>query len=364
MAKINLSQIGEVLENQNNHEVHIGVDVHKNSYHVALYGQGGDTQTFVCSAEPNLLVNCLQQFSPKISQIAYETGPTGFELARVLKDAGFTVVVVAASRVPRPVTQGAKTDRLDCMRLARYSAKGILKGVAIPSRAQEAHRSLIRRRHDLTDSIRRVKQRIRSHLLYLSMKEPDGLNHWSAQAVKSLLTLPLSDSAKDTLKSFVRELGFLKKERQRIEKQLSVVCRHRKDHGRQFENLQTVPGVGPITAATFMLEVFDPSRFKRAEQVASYLGLAPTVRQSGESRGRAKLRPVGQKRLRSLLIEAAWWWSRKDECARDKYRRIVRKTNMAQKAIVAVARALAIILWRLSVEKRVFEMRPLSATPQ
>lgn len=173
MAKINLSQIGEVLENQNNHGVHIGVDVHKNSYHVALYGQDGDTQTFVCSAEPKLLVNCLQRFSQKISQIAYETGPTGFKLARVLKDAGFTVLVVAASRVPRPVTQGAKTDRLDCIRLAHYSAKDLLTGVVIPSKAQEAHRSLIRRRHDLTDSIRRVKQRIRSHLLYFSVKEPD-----------------------------------------------------------------------------------------------------------------------------------------------------------------------------------------------
>lgn len=166
------------------------------------------------------------------------------------------------------------------------------------------------------------------------------------------------------MKSFVRELGFLKKERQCIEKRLSVVCRHRKEHGSQFENLQTIPGVGPITAATFMLEVFDPNRFKRAEQVASLLGLAPMVRQSGESRGRAKLRPVGQKRLRSLLIEAAWWWSRKDECAGDKYRRIVRKTNLSQKAIVAVARDLAIILWRLSIEKRAFEMRTLPAVQQ
>lgn len=361
MAKINLSQIGKFLGNKNKHAIHIGIDVHKNSYHVAFYGDDGDTQTCVCSAEPKLLVNCLQEFSPKISRIVYEAGPTGFELARCLEAAGFTVVVVAANRVPRPVTQGAKTDRLDCIRLARYSAKDIVPGVAIPSKCQEAQRSLVRRRHDLTDGIRTVKQRIRSQLLYFSVKEPEGLNHWSDQAVKSLLTLPLSDWAKETMKSFVRELCFLKKERQYIEKQLRVVCRDRKQHGRQFENLQTIPGVGPITAATFMLELFDPHRFKRAEQVASYLGLAPMVRQSGQSRGRARLRPVGQKRLRSLLIEAAWWWSRKDVWARDKYRRIMRKTNLSQKAIVAVARDLAIILWRLSVEKRVFETRSLPA---
>jgi transposase len=258
------------------------------------------------------------------------------------------------------VTQGAKTDRLDCVRLAQYSASGMLKGIAIPTRSQEAQRSLMRRRHELVDSIRKVKQRIRSHLLYLSVKEPAGLDHWSDNAVKSLLKLPLETSAKDTLKSLVRELDFLNKEKQRVQKQITAVCNQPK-HGKTFEYLQTIAGVGPITAATFMLELFDPCRFQTAGQLASYLGLAPMVRQSGESKGRAKLRPVGQKRLRSLLIEAAWCWCRKDEQAGVKYRRIVCKTNVVQKAIAAVARDLAIILWRLSIEQRAYEIRPLAA---
>lgn len=360
MAKVNLARLSEVLEKQSDHIFHVGIDVHKNSYHVAFYGNSGQSKTFVCSAEPDEVVKHFKQFRGKIGQIVYESGPTGFELARVLKEAGFKVLVVAPSRVPRPVIAGAKTDRLDCMRLARYSANGMLKGIAIPSRAQEAQRSLIRRRHDLVDSIRTVKQRIRSHLLYLGVKEPAGLDHWSDKGVKALLELSMEPYAKDTLKSLVRELFYLKGERRRLEKQIGHVCTER-EHGKTFECLQTAPGVGPITAATFQLELYDPGRFNNADQVASYVGLAPMVRQSGESKGRTKLRPVGQKRLRSLLIEAAWCWTRKDEQARVKYLRILCKTNVPQKAIVAVARDLATILWRLSLEQRVFQLRPVAA---
>ena len=359
MAKVSLSRLSEILEKQNEAVFHVGIDVHKKSFHTAFYGNNGLLETFVCSSGLDDFIRQLEPFQAQIVQVVYEAGPTGFELARVLKEAGFTVLVVAPSRVARPVTYGAKTDRLDCIRLAEYSARGMLKGIAIPTREQEAQRSLIRRRHDLVDSIRTVKQRIRSHLLYLSVKEPAGLDHWSGQAVHALLKLPLEPWAKETLKSLIRELNFLYKEKQRIEKQLRVMC-SQPERSKTYEYLQTTPGIGPITAATFMLELFDPGRFKNADKVASYLGLAPMVRQSGESKGRAKLRPVGQKRLRSLLIEAAWCWCRKDEQAEAKYSRIVSKTDVTQKAIVAVARDLEIILWHLSIEQRPYQVRQMA----
>ena len=360
MAKINLSQLNDILGKQNGAVFHVGIDVHKSSYHVAFLGGTGKASTFVCSAAPEEVINHFNRFDGEIAQVVYECGPTGFELARVLKEAGYTVLVVAPSRVPRPVTEGAKTDRLDCIRLAQFSTNGILKSVAIPSREQEAQRSLIRRRHDVLDSIRTAKQRIRSHLLYLSIKEPPGLNHWSDKSVKALLKIPMHPGAKDTLKSLVRELTFLKNERQRLEKQIRCSC-SQEQHGNTYEYLQTAPGVGPITAATFQLELFDPGRFKTGDQVASYLGLAPCVRQSGESKGRSRLRPVGQKRLRSLLVEAAWCLCRKDEQAMAKYRRLLNKTSVPQKAIVAIARDLAVILWRLSIEQRAYQLRPVAA---
>ena len=100
------------------------------------------------------------------------------------------------------------------------------------------------------------------------------------------------------------------------------------------------------------MELFRPERFGRAEEVASYLGLAPMVRHSGEKSPSGRLRPVGQRRLRSLLVEAAWMWKARDEYAKKTYNRILNKVGIPQKAIAALARKLAVILWRLCIEKR------------
>jgi transposase len=107
------------------------------------------------------------------------------------------------------------------------------------------------------------------------------------------------------------------------------------------------------------LEIFRPDRFNRPEQVTSYIGLAPVVRHSGNKTPSGRLVPVGQARLRSLLIEAAWMWKTKDPHAQAIYTRLLGKTGIAQKAITAVARRLAIILWRLCIEQRIY--RPATA---
>lgn len=97
-----------------------------------------------------------------------------------------------------------------------------------------------------------------------------------------------------------------------------------------------------------------PERFNRAEEVASYLGLAPMVRHSGQKTPSGRLVPVGQTRLRSLLVEAAWLWRAKDNYAKEHYNRFLSRTGIAQKAITALAHKLAIILWRLSIEQRFY----------
>ncbi len=118
--------------------------------------------------------------------------------------------------------------------------------------------------------------------------------------------------------------------------------------------LQSVPGVGPVVATIFALELFRPERFKRPEEVVSYLGLVPVVRRSCNKTPSGRLVPVGQTRLRSLLIEAAWMWRAKDSYADSLYKRFLGKTGIAQKAIAANARRLAIILWRLCIEQRMY----------
>lgn len=330
---------------------YVGIDVHKRSYHVALRRSDGRTLSLVTSASPQSVVDLLAGLGIQIGAVAYESGPTGFSLARTLNDAGIPVIVAAPSKIPRPVTPGAKCDRLDCLKLAEYVAKGMLKSIAIPTPEEEARRALLRRRHMIVDTVRCCKQRIKGLLLFLGVEEPKELEHWQQGVEKTLQSLPIEPSAYETLESYLRELKFNLEELRRVEQQLKTVPKPQ-EVAVSIACLQSVPGVGPTVATTFALELFRPERFKRPEEVTSYLGLAPVVRQSGNKTSSGRLVPVGQTRLRSLLIEAAWMWRARDQYAGNLYRRLLGKTGIAQKAIAALARRLAVILWRLCIEHR------------
>jgi transposase len=353
MAKYSLSALQTFVSPYQSDPFWIGVDVHKRTYHIALLRADHKTFTFTSPASPDGFLEQLRRLDIPIAGVAYEAGPTGFGLARTLMTAEIPVVVAAPSKIPRSVSTGAKTDRLDCLKLAHYAAKGMIRPIAIPTAEEEAQRALLRRRHQLVDRVRQCKQRIKGFLLYHGFKETDAIRNWRSDCEEQIAALPLLPEGRLTMASHLRELTFLQQELSDVAEQLGHLSRQ-PEHQAAIRALTSVPGVGPVVAASFRLELFRPERFDRKEEVASYLGLAPTVRHSGEQTPRGYLVPVGQKRLRSLLIEAAWMWRAKDVKAGALYNQLLGKTGVPQKAITALARRLAIILWRLSIEQRAY----------
>lgn len=357
MASNSISALKAFITANGTESFWVGIDVHKRSYHLALLRSDGKSATFVSPASPEQVVQQLSELGVKVSTVAYEAGPTGFTLARLLEARGIHVIVAAPSKIPRSVTAGAKTDRLDCIKLAFYASRGLLRPIAIPTEQEEAHRALLRRRHQLVDSIRRCKQRIKGFLLYHGYEECESVKSWRSDVGERLAELPLQPEGRMTMDSHLRELDFLQQELSQVNAQLDALNKEPR-HKQVIGALTSVPGVGKVVATTFHVELFRPQRFSRAEEVASYLGLAPTVRHSGEKTPRGYLMPVGQSRLRSLLIEAAWMWRSKDAWAMEQYNKLLGKTKIPQKAIAALARKLAIILWRLSIEQRAYKAMP------
>ncbi len=348
MASIKISSAYRFVEAFVDQRIFVGVDVHKKTFSVALLRPDGMIKDWSSPADVASLTQILSSLPVNIGTVCYEAGPTGFGLARSLKAAGIRVIVAAPSRIPRPVTATNKTDSLDCRKLAELAAAGLIRPIAIPSEREEAFRSLQRRRHQLTDSLRKVKQRIRALLLSLSIAEPVGIDHWSKIAIAALAILPLPPRADDTRNSLLEELHYLISAQRQVDLRLRVISQEQ-DEARRIATMRSVPGVGEVVATTFAAEIFRPERFNNSKEVTAYLGLAPVVRQSGLSKGKGRLRPVGQRRLRSLLIEAAWIWKQRDEWAREFYNRIYSKSGVAQKAIAALARKLAALLWKLSL---------------
>src|SRR5512135_3055164 len=328
--------------------VYIGVDVHKVTYHVALYsGSRGILATWVQPARPELLIERLNLIKGHVAGVVYEAGPTGFSLARRLRAAGLPAQVIATSKVLAPVGREAKCDRLDCRRLALLASKGLLHPVRVPTEQEEADRQVLRLREQLIRKCRSIQQQVKALLLQHGVAEPDGLAHWAERAVEALRGLELLPELRFCLDVMLDELEHAVGQVQRVTKRLEELSQAER-HGAAAGAMRSVPGVGLVTAMTFRLELAEPERFVDAGQVAKMAGLAPMVRQSGETRRAGGLIRSSSARLRTALVEAAWRWVACDEAAKAVYRRLVGNTGSGKKAIVGVARRLGVLLWRLS----------------
>lgn len=129
------------------------------------------------------------------------------------------------------------------------------------------------------------------------------------------------------------------------------------------KQLQTIPGVGPATAAAFVATIDDPNRFPDAEKVAAYIGLTPSVYQSGETEIRGRITKAGDKLLRWLLVEAAHILLSRSgtPCEIRAWGLRLQETKGTGKARVAVARRLSGIMWKMWKDGTCFYAEPLRA---
>src|SRR3954464_7827964 len=241
--------------------VHVGVDVHKASYSVALFSdRRGLIATWVQPARPEVLLERLRPLREGIAQVVYEAGPTGFGLARRLRAEGYEAQVIAPSKLLAPVGPEAKSDRLDCRRLAQLSAKGLLPPVRVPSEQEEADRQVLRLREQLVRKTRSVQSQIKSFLLLHGVAGPAGLGHWSKASVRALRGLALLPELRFCLDLLLDELAHAQEQVKRVPVRLKELAELER-HGAATAVLCSVPGVGVLTAVSFRLELPEPERF-------------------------------------------------------------------------------------------------------
>lgn len=343
-------------------QVDVGIDVHKSSYSVTMWSEDrqGYAAHWTQPADSAGLIGRLRPCGSHIRRVVYEAGPTGYGLARALRQANFDVQVIAPSRTPRSSGQEAKSDRLDSRRLAMWSAKGLLHPVRIPTEEEEADRQLFRLRHQIVAKRRRVKQQIKSFLLAHDLAQPEGLSCWSRRAVAALRPIQLAPALRLTLDMLLDDLAHYEAQCKKADAALKTLAGQRQ-HRRAARALQTVPGVGPVTAMAVRTELIAPERFTNQRQVAAMAGLAPLVSRTGMTVREGPLMKSGNARLRAMLIEAAWRWVAHDAWARERFGQLVRNTGEPKKAIAAMARRLIIILWRISVTGQPYRPRPAGA---
>jgi len=346
--------------------LHVGVDTHRKDYKVHLWSEArlNGVAAWVQPAQPAILIQRLRPLGDHIGRVVYEAGPTGYDLVRQLRQAGFRAEVIAPSRTPRSTSPRAKCDRLDARKLAMYSAKGLLQPVAVPSLEEEADRQVARMREGMMKKMRRTKQQIKSLLLQHSLARPQHCGgDWSRPWLAALRTMSLSPQLRLSMDLLLDELDHLQQSVLQVGRAVRELA-HQERHRAAVTAMQTTPGVGPITALTFRTELIAPQRFDDQREVTAMLGLAPMVYSSGQSTHQGPLMKSGNTRLRTALIEAAWRWVAKDPWAAQKFARLQAQTASRKKAIVAMARRLGIILWRISLTGQAYQPKPLATAEQ
>ncbi len=217
--------------------------------------------------------------------------------------------VIAPSKTPRAPGDRIKSDRKDAELLARLLLAGQLKAVTVPSRAVEAARHLCRAREQVRSDLMRCRHRV-SKLLLLHGRVYPETSTWTLRHRQWLARQRFDEPAAEL--AFLDTLAAvdgLVARKAALDERLSRLALE-PEWWPTVARLRCFRGIDTLTAFVLCLEIGDFHRFQRPAQLASWLGLVPTLDQSGESRRQGAITKTGSGYARRLLVEAAWHYLR------------------------------------------------------
>lgn len=329
-----------------NRRVWMGIDVHKKNADLTIV----DTEQVVFQRnipmDEEHFAAILRRLPGCAVTAVYEAGPTGYRVLRWLDRQGAYAFMTPPSMVPTRHGDYVKNDRRDGLKLAVTARGGMLVEMWDLTDEQYEHRELVRTRRQLVEHRTAICQQIRSKLLFHGHSVPQKYSGWSNALLEWLESAPTGRPSIDvSLRSLTRMYRDLSREIRALELELAELAKS--DTFREsLELLKSIPGVGPITAMTFLTEIGSLERFRTAENFTGFLGLAPSETSSGERRRKGGLPRKGNAHIRGVLVQAAWVLISKDKRMREVYERIRSRhaTFGPQKAIIGVARRLALAM--------------------
>jgi transposase len=336
-------------------DLFIGIDLHKIRWHVTI--RTVDLELFSASIPGNWesLQRILARYAGHQLEAVYEAGYFGFRLHDRLVEHGIPCLVTPPSLVPQEYGNRVKTDRRDSSKLAHLLAKGMLKRVWVPSEEELYHRQVIRRRRQLVGDRVRTQSRIKAELSFygIHLEEPRG--RWTQIYFETLRSITFGNRwMQESFNRLLEQYEFLSAQidkQTQLLRELSETALYRE----RLSILQSIPGIGVISAMEMLLELQDVSRFRRAEQLAAYVGLTPSQYSSADKVRMGRITGIGKNTLRSLLVEASWTLIRKDRAMREKYDRIKVRSG-GKRAIVAIARTLLLRMRRMLLDKQAYTL--------
>jgi transposase len=319
-----------------NVEVYVGIDVHQRTYSVVAQVEQTTVKKWTTTANPTELAQqLLKYFAGSKLRTVYEAGFSGFVLHRELVGQGIQNIVVHPAAVELASHNRVKTDKRDAKKLASQLEAGRLRGIQIPSEAQEQQRLLSRTRSQLVHNRARLKIQIRMKAHQFGLIEADERREMSHHFVETLLADAPSPEFKIAIQALWQVWKSMDEQIQELQQQLKVQA-----EADSYEAVyRSAPAVGPISARILSNELGNMKQFVNERQLFSYTGLTPSEFSSGDTIRKGHITKQGNKHLRAILIEIAWRALPKDPDLQQFYQSLAARVG-GKRAIVAVARKL------------------------
>ena len=289
------------------------------------------------------------------SRIAMETGTHSPWVSRVLTELGHEVIVAHAQKVRLIVKSRRKDDRLDARTLARLARidPELLSPVQHRSAQAQLHLAEIRARAGLVSARTALVNAARG----LVKSYGERLRKCGTQQFGQETTSGLSAGLREALEPLMQEVESLNERIKEYDRRIEKMA---KETYPETELLKQVKGVGDLIATAYVLTVEDPHRFRKSRDAGCFVGLQPGRRNSGESEPQMHITKEGDEYLRTLLVQGAHYilgpFGEDSDLRRWGLKLSARGGKNAKKrAVVAVARKLAVLLHRLWVSGEVYE---------
>jgi len=325
---------------------YVGIDTHKKNWNVTIMGEQYEHKTMSQNPNPELLAVYLKRNFPGANYHAvYEAGFSGFSVCRKLNQLGVKCMVIHPADVPTSQKEKLqKTDKADSRKLARSLRSNELEAIHVPDPELEADRALVRQRFRLVKDVSRTKNRVKSLLFQFGISIPDRFTsaqtrHWSKVYTDWLKKLSMDHQVlRQVLDNYISIAESQRRELLLLNKQIKVLSITQK-YKHNYSLLLSVPGIGLMTAMTFLVQIGDVRRFETIDDLCNYIGLVPRMYGSGDKMQVGKLIHRGRKELKIMLIEAAWEAIRIDPALMLKFNELSKKMHK-NKAIIRIAKKL------------------------
>ncbi len=324
-------------------EQYIGLDVSLKETAVAIREGGKRIWRGKCPSDPRLLADVIRKRAPHAVRVVFETGPLSTWFHHALVAEGIPAVCIEARHAQKILNETLnKTDANDADGLAQLAEAGFYKTVRVKSFDAMLSRTLVGARNQLLDISTKLSNQIRGLMKTFGLVVPPGKGAVFHRNVRefldgqdrlAMIILPLLEAWRDIRKHIVD-----------LDRQLLTVARQ----SQAVQLLMTIPGIGAVTAVSYVSAVEDPANFRTSRSVGAWLGLTPRRYQSGEVDYDGHISRRGDNRLRGLLFEAATAMltrtTARTESSLKDWGLKLRERLGYRRPTVAVARKLAVIM--------------------